>query len=141
MTLQRRILLSGCASSILYVGLLLLILASGKVKTFNQAAPAALLGIAIAFAIGSLAFGLIPHFLSNLMERFVASTSSTFDLLNKASLAIALVSILIGVTASLLLIFGVSQATRPLLVAITLLAGSAATMCSLKFFFTNRNSE
>lgn len=141
MALQRRILLSGCVGSILYAGLLLLILVSGKAKPFNQAAPAALLGIAIAFSAGALVFGLVPHFLGKFMEHFVANASSTFDILNKASLAIALVSILVGVSASLLLIFGISQGAKPLLVAITLFLGSAATMCSLKFFFANRNSE
>ena len=114
---------------------------SGGARPFNQAVPAILSGLAIAFAIGSLALGLIPHFIGKLMGKLVENTSSTFDLLNKASLVIALTSIFIGVTASLLLIFGVSQAIKPLLVAITLFIGSAATMCSLKFFFTNRNSE
>lgn len=117
--------------------MLFTVFAAGNVKPLHQAAPAALLGLAAAFSLGAFAFGLIPHFFGKSME----NTSSTFDLINKASLAIALVSILIGVIASLLLIFGISQAIKPLLVAITLFAGSAATMCSLKFFYTNRNSE
>ncbi|HZF98721.1 MAG TPA: hypothetical protein VEY92_10880 [Pseudoxanthomonas sp.] len=82
-------------------------------------------------------FGLIPHLLSKSME----TSSSRFDFLNKASLVVALLSILIGVVASLLLIFGVPQAIKPLFVAITLFVGAAAAMCSLKFFLTNRASE
>jgi len=138
MTLQRRVLVSGFTACILYIGFMLLVVfAAGNVKPFHKAAPAALFGAVAAFSLGAVIFGLIPHFLGKLMER----TSGTFDLINKASLAIALASILIGVVASLLLIFGISQATKPLLVAITLFAGSAATMCSLKLFYTNRSSE
>lgn len=138
MTLRRRVLISGFTASILYAGFMLfVVVAAGNIKPFQQVVPAALIGLAIAFLIGALAIGVTPHFLGKFME----SSSSTFDLINKASLAVALVSILVGVIASLLLIFGVSQAIKPLLVAITLFAGSAAAMCSLKFFYTNRGGE
>lgn len=111
--------------------------AAGNIGPFHRVATAALVGMVAAFSFGALVFGLLPHLLSKFME----NSSGTFDLINNASLAIALVSILIGVLSSLLLIFGVSQAIKPLLVAITLFAGSAATMCSLKFFYTNRNDQ
>jgi hypothetical protein len=45
------------------------------------------------------------------------------------------------VLSALLLIFGVAQAAKPLLVAITRFLGAAAAMCSLKFFYVNRNSQ
>ncbi|MEO4045525.1 hypothetical protein AAFN46_00365 [Pseudomonas sp. CAU 1711] len=138
MSLRRRAISAGCVAALLYSGFMLCVLiAAGSIKPLHQALPAALLGMATAFAVGALAFGLIPHLLSTLMD----NSSSTFDLINKASLATALVSILIGVIAALMLIFGVSQAIKPLLVAVTLFAGSAAALCSLRFFFTNRNSE
>lgn len=136
--MRRRILISGFTAAILYAGFVLFVaLAAGNIKLFYQVIPAAIIGLAIAFLSGALVFGLTPHFLGKLME----SSSSTFDLINTASLAIALISIVVGVLASLLLIFGISQAIKPLLVAITLFAGSAAAMCSLKFFYTNRAGE
>lgn len=138
MSLRRRALFSGLIASALFAGLLLAIaLASGGIKPLDEAVPAALAGLACAFLLGAVIFGAIPHFLA----RFMESSSGTFDFINRASLAVALLSILVGVVSSLLLIFGVSQALEPLLVAITLFAGSAAAMCSLKFFYTNRRSE
>ncbi|MDR0674104.1 MAG: hypothetical protein LBF93_10750 [Zoogloeaceae bacterium] len=63
------------------------------------------------------------------------------DFLNTLSFSVALVSILIGVCASLLLIFGVAQAMKPLLVSITLFLGSFAILCTLRFFHYNRENE
>ncbi len=135
MTLRRRVLFSGFTTSLLYAGLVLFAgVAAGGLKPLHQVVPAVSIGLATAFLIGAFVFGVVPHFLGKFME----SSSSTFDFINKASLAVALVSIVVGVVASLLLILGISQATRPLLVAITLFAGSAAALCSLKFFHANR---
>lgn len=136
LSLRRRLLFSGLATAGFFTApMLVVVLASGGIKPLDEAVPAALAGLACAFLLGAVIFGAIPHFLARLME----SSSGTFDFINRASLAVALLSILVGVVSSLLLIFGVSEALKPLLVAITLFAGAAAAMCSLKFFYTNRH--
>ena len=139
MQLRRRILVSGSAAALLYCAFALLaILAAGSsVKPLHEAASSLLAGLAGAFILGSITFGLVPHFLGN----FMANSSSSLELLNKTSLAVALISILVGVLSALALIFGLHQAMKPLLVSITLFIGAAAVMCSLKFFYTNRDNE
>ncbi len=71
----------------------------------------------------------------------MAGSSSVLDLINRAALMIALCSVLVGVVPGLGLIFGLKGVIEPLLVAITLFLGASATMCSLKFFYINRDAE
>lgn|SRR5690554_526618 len=137
--LSRRLLYAGAVASLIY-GLCLMALIWGAgafLKPWQAALPAVLGGLAIAFGVGAVMFGLIPHYLGV----FMASSSSMLELINRAALIIALSSVLVGVIAGLMLIFGSSAAVRPLLVAITLFLGASATMCSLKFFYINRGAE
>jgi len=89
--------------------------------------------------MGATIFGLAPHLRAIAMEKLLEHSGSALDLLNNLSLIVALVAVLVGMIAALLLIFGVAQATEPLQVSITLFAGASATMCSLKFFLNNRD--
>ena len=133
--MRRRLLLAGGITAAIYGAMAgLVAFAAGGIKPLHEALPAALAGLAAAFALGAVVFGLVPHLLGNVM----ASASGSFDLINKASLGIALAAIVVGVVSALMLIFGVGEAMTPLLVAITLFVGAAATMCSLKFFLGNR---
>lgn len=140
--LRRRLLAAGGIAATVYAACTLLFMlmareAGQPLRPDPRAIAGIGIGLALASGIGALLFGGLPHLLAISMER----TSSLFDLLNKAALATALASVLIGVLSALALIFDIAPATKPLLVAVTLFLGAAATLCSLKFFHANRNSE
>lgn len=137
--LRRRLVYSGFTASAIYGVFLAVVVvgADNPLKPWVEALPAALAGLAFAFVIGATLFGFIPHY----MGIFMSGSSSVLDLINRISLAVALCSVLIGVISGLLLIFGSSDAIKPLLVAITLFLGASATMCSLKFFYINRGAD
>ena len=71
-------MLAGGASALVYAALMLLVAAAaGGIKPLHEALPAALAGLAAAFALGAVVFGLVPHLLGNVM----ASASGSFDLI------------------------------------------------------------
>lgn len=130
---------AGITSSVIYTVFLtaLIVNFEASLKPWWEAFPAALAGLAIAFCIGAVLVGVLPHYLGV----FMAGSSNVLDFINRASLAVALGSVLIGVISGLLLIFGLKDVIKPLLVAITLFLGASATMCSLKFFYINRDAD
>lgn len=138
MVLRRRILISGGVAAAIYLAFAIVFVAVlGLDEADYRLAIPISTGAAIAFVVGSLLFGLIPHLLGSFMEM----GASGLDVLNRASLAVALISIAVGLIAALALIGGVTTSVKPLLVAIAFFVASSATMCSLRFFYINRARE
>ena len=138
MTFRRRIMISGGVGAALYVAVFIVFLSAlDHDVSSSKVVPALLAGATLAFIVGSFLFGFVPH----LMGSFMAEANSALDVVNRVSLAVALISIAVGVLCALAMIGGVATSAKPLLVAITFFLGSAATMCSLKFFYINRAQE
>lgn len=104
---------------------------------FNVFTTSALLGILQFVGTGILLLGIAPL----LVGKFMASSSSALDLVNKLALVVALVSVFMGVLFSLATIYGSTSYTKHLLTCAVLFVGSACTLCTLKFFYTNRSTE
>lgn len=114
--------------------LLLSLASSTPVNVFTLSA---LLGLLQFVGVGILLLGVAPLALST----FMSNTSSALDLINRAALMVALASIFMGVLFALATIYGNTSYTRHLLTCVVLFVGSAATLCTLRFFYTNRSGE
>jgi len=88
-------------------------------------------------AVGALIFGVFPLGFGALMR----SGSSGLNLVNKIALVTALASIIMGVLFALATINGRAGYTQALLSCVALFVGSAATLCTIKFFYANRDSD
>lgn len=89
---------------------------------------------------GILLLGLVPLLIGTFMS-FMASRSSALDMVNEVALVVALASIFMGVLFALAAIYGSTNFTKHLLTCIVLFVGSACTLCTLKFFYTNRSTD
>jgi len=86
---------------------------------------------------GMLLLGLVPF----LIVTFMISSSSVLDMVNEVALVVALASIFMGVLFALAAIYGSTNFTKHLLTCVVLFVGSACTLCTLKFFYTNRSTD
>jgi hypothetical protein len=138
-TLTRRTIVAGMVTSALYSVLPLMLLMSKEANV--SVSVHTVLGFAwgslLAFIVGAVAFGLIPHLIGTLMNR----SSSFFSLLNHAAMFVALMSVATGVISALMMVFGAEEGTKALAVSIILFVGASAIMCTLKFFHANRDRE
>ena len=107
---------------------------SGPISLFSLVALFSFLQF---IGYGVLLLGVLPLLLGKFME----SSSSILDLINKVALIVALTSIFMGVLFALAIIYGNPDFTKHLMTCVVLFIGSSCALCTLKFFYTNRSTD
>ena len=69
------------------------------------------------------------------------NSNSVLGFVNKAALAVALISVFMGVLFSLAAIYGKTEYSKALMTCVVLFVGAASALCTIKFFYTNREGE
>ena len=72
---------------------------------------------------------------------FMQNSNSVLGFVNKAALAVALISVFMGVLFSLAAIYGNTEYSKALMTCVVLFVGAASALCTIKFFYTNREGE
>ena len=89
--------------------------------------------------IGSVVFLLVVVPVA--IGSFMKNSNSVLGFVNKAALAVALISVFMGVLFSLAAIYGNTEYSKALLTCVVLFVGAASALCTIKFFYTNREGE
>lgn len=134
---KRFLVTSAALSAVAWVGFAFLFSQFTSGAPRSSIALAAVLSFLLFVGAGTLALGVTPL----LIGRFMASSNSALDLVNKVALVVALASVVMGVLFALATIYGTSSFTKHLLTCVVLFVGAACVLCTLKFFYTNRANE
>lgn len=89
--------------------------------------------------IGSIVFLLVVVPVA--IGSFMQNSNSVLGFVNKAALAVALISVFMGVLFSLAAIYGKTEYSKALMTCVVLFVGAASALCTIKFFYTNREGE
>lgn len=72
---------------------------------------------------------------------FMQNSNSVLGFVNKAALAVALISVFMGVLFALAAIYGNTGYAKALMTCVVLFVGASCALCTIKFFYTNRDGE